>query len=219
LAIHPESIEIKDSKGASAIHVALTCQASAIHYALHLVDDDDDSAERLELLLECGGSHALCVQDSNEGTPLHQACDRGYPRDVIMILVANHSSALNVRATVGMTPLDRFRQNNQNFLTKYNYTGRHWEERYNELADTVITVLTGAPVYCSDLPSLHELLHNQEGTPDIAKFFICALRDQASLKDDNGNLPLHIVASRYSDNHIMYGKVIELLLEVYPAAC
>jgi ankyrin repeat protein len=44
-------------------------------------------------------------------------------------------------------------------------------------------------------------------------------RDQTSLKDDNGNLPLHIVASMYSNHNIMYGKVIEALLEVHPAAC
>jgi hypothetical protein len=68
---------------------------------------------------------------------------------------------------------------------------------------------------------LHELLHNQECTPEIASLLIYALRDQASLKDGNGNgnLPLHIVASRYSDDDFMYGKAIETLLEVYPAAC
>jgi hypothetical protein len=75
---------------------------------------------------------------------------------------------------------------------------------------------------------LHELLHNQECTPDIAKLLIYALRDQANLKDGSGDLPLHIVASRYSNDGIMlmayndgimYEEAIKTLLEVYPAAC
>jgi hypothetical protein len=44
-----------------------------------------------------------------------------------MILGANHPSALNIRDTHGMTPLDTFRQRHQYFLTKWNYTGRHWD--------------------------------------------------------------------------------------------
>jgi ankyrin repeat protein len=203
LAIHPESIEMTDLQGASATHVALRRD-----------DGDGSVVERLELLREGGG-----VQDSDGRTPLHQACYGVYPRDVIMILVANHPSALNIRDTHGMTPLDTFRRRHQYFLTKWNYTGRHWDERYNDFADIFMTLLVRAPVYCSDSPSLHELLHNQACTPDIAKLLIYALRDQASLKDGNGNLPLHIVASRYSDNDFMYGKAIETLLEVYPAAC
>jgi ankyrin repeat protein len=205
LAIHPQSIEMTDWRGASAIHVALGWL------------DDEDGFERLELLLECGGSNAIC--DSNGQTPLHKACESGYPRDVIMILVANHPSALNVRDKHGMTPLDTFRQHNQYFLTKSDYGNPTVQHMFTYLVDTAMTLLTKAPVRCSDSLSLHDLLHNEDCTSDIAKLLIYALRDQTSLKDDNGNLPLHIVASMDCDNDIMYGKVIELLLEVYPAAC
>jgi ankyrin repeat protein len=197
-AIHPESIEMTDSQEASAIHVAL-CQD----------DGDGPAVKRLKLLRESGG-----VQDSDWRTPLHEACQRNCPRDVITILIASHPNALNVRDTHGMTPLDTFRQFNQDFLTKWNYSGRHWDERYNEIADTAMTLLTRAPVRCSDSPSLHDLLRNENCTSDIATLLTYALRDQTSLKDGNGNLPLHIVASRYCDNDIMYGKIIETLLEL-----
>jgi hypothetical protein len=210
LAIQPELIEMTDSLGQSAIHRAAFTK-----------DYDKDAVERLEFLLKCGGAHALCVQDSNGQTPLHVACQDDTPGEkMVMMLVANHPSAINVRDIHGRTPLGTFRQYNKclRFLVP-DCTGLTWKESFIKLADTVITLLTGAPVYCSDLPSLHELLHNQECTPDIAKLLIYALRDQTSLTDDNGNLPLRIVASMYSNDNIMYRKVIEALLEVYPVAC
>jgi ankyrin repeat protein len=206
LTIQPELFEMIDYKGASAIHVALRPG-----------DGDGPAVKRLEFLLDWGGSHALCVQDSNGQTPLHEACQRNL-RGVIMIIIASQPSALNVRDKHGMTPMDTFRHWNRHSL-RLGYTGLDWDENHNKLADTAMTLLTGAPVYCSDSPSLHELLHNQECTLDIAKLLIYALRDQASVKDGNGNVPLHIVASRYSDDDLMYGKVIATLLEVYPAAC
>jgi ankyrin repeat protein len=241
LAIQPESIEMTDSLGHCAIHDAAFAGA-----------DDDDGVKRLKLLLECGGSRALSrKQDTMGQTPLHVACFQfPFSRDIAMMLVANQPSALNVRDKYGMTPLERLRLNSDELRLNgaiarvKDYTGLDWDENLNKLADTVITMLTGAPVYCSDSPSLHELLHNQECTPDIAKLLIYALRDQTSLKDGNGNLPLHIVASMYSDHDIVYvkailetllhlplhiiasmysdndyGKAIEALLEVYPAAC
>jgi ankyrin repeat protein len=206
LEIHSDLIEMTDPQ-----------RATAIHYAARA--DDEDAAERLKLLLERGGSRALCVQDSNGRTPLHEACHWGAPRDVVATLVANHAGALIVRDTVGMTPLETFRQYNQSFLAESDYTGPNWYEWYNNLADIAVTLLTSAPLRCSDSPSLHDLLRNPECTLDIAKLLTYALRDQTSLEDCNSNLPLHIVASMDSDNDIMYGKVVETLLELYPAAC
>jgi ankyrin repeat protein len=230
LAIHPESIEMTDRIGGTAIHDA----AFQLGYA---EPDSDDAVVtavgRLKLLLEFVGSHALFVQDSFGFTPLHVACQPVTPRDAVMMLVASNPGALNVRDRDGMTPLEELRRNSDYLyldrLPCVCYRGRYyWDENCNKLADTVITMLIGAPVYCSDSPSLHELLHNQECTPDIAKLLIYALRDQANLKDGSGDLPLHIVASRYSNDGIMlmayndgimYEEAIKTLLEVYPAAC
>jgi ankyrin repeat protein len=211
LAIQPELIAMTDSRGASVIHFALRRDDH---------DDDEDVVDRLELLLECGGSHGLCVQDSYSGTPLHEACTRIWhlPRDIFMTLVANHPSALYVRDRGGMTPLDTLHLYYDYFLKK-DYTGLDWEEKHSKLADVAMTLLTGAPVRCTDLPSLHDLLRSQDCTSDIAKLLTYALRDQTSLEDGNGNLPLHIVASRHYNNDIMYEEIIETLLELYPAAC
>jgi ankyrin repeat protein len=209
LEIHPGLMEMTDLQGATAIHVA----ARAC---------DKYAGERLNLLLECGGSRALCVQDSNGRTPLHEACHCGADRDVIATLVANHASALDVRDTVGMTPLETFRQHTQSFLANINYTSPYLANNgytYDNLADIAVTLLTRAPVRCSDSPSLHELLRNQECTSQMAYLLTYALRDQTHLEDSNGSLPLHIVASIDSNNDFMYRKVVESLLEMYPAAC
>ena len=207
LDIDPKLIKKTDSQGATAIHRAAR-------------EDDEDAAGRLTLLLEYGGSHVLCVQDSNGRTPLHEACYWGAPSDVIVTLVAYHPSALTVRDANGMTPLETFRLYNHSFLTESDYMGpNNWCEGYNNLVDIAMTLLTGVPVRCSDSPSLHGLLRNQECTLDIAKLFTYALRDQASFKDGDGNLPLHIVASMDSNNDIMYGNIVDTLLKLYPAAC
>jgi ankyrin repeat protein len=222
----PDGVLHVDKNGRTLLHKAILVSRYDAHdeytflrtiLAIHRRDDGDGPAvKRLQLLRECGG-----VQDSDGRTPLHNACQTNCPRDVITILIAIHPNALNFKDKHGMTPLHTFRQHNRRFLTKSNYgKGDPFRECWsNYLADTAMALLTGAPVRCTDLPSLHKLLHNQECTPDIAKLLIHVLRNQASLKDGDGNLPLHIVASRYSAEDIMYGKVIELLLELYPSAC
>lgn len=207
LEIDPEMIKKTDSQGATTIHRAAR-------------EDDEDAAGRLKLLLEYGGSHALCVQDSNGRTPLHEACHWGAPRDVIVTLVANHPSALTVRDSHGMTPLETFRQYNQSFLTESDYTGpNNWCEGYNNLVDIAMTLLTGAPLSCSESPSLHDLLRSEECTLDIAKLFTYALTDQASAKDSDGNLPLHIIALMDSNKDLIYGNLVDTVVELYPAAC
>jgi ankyrin repeat protein len=207
MSMMPELIHLADLNGATPVHRAAR-------------EDDEDAAERLKLLIKSGGLESLCLQDSDGRTPLHLACHWDSTREVIETLVASDPSALQVRDTNGMTPLDTFRQFHHSFLAQTDYNGDNWnEETCIPIVDSSMTLLTGSPLRCTDSPSLHDLLRNQHCPLDITKLLIYALNYQIRVQDSNGNLPFHIVSLKLSDDRAMYIKVVEMSLRFHAKAC
>jgi ankyrin repeat protein len=190
-----------------------------IHHAVHFaVCDKDyprlghDVAPLIELLVNNGDESGLDLTDVSGRTPLHEACSKGMQRDVIEILVKKYPGALAMKDDKEMTPLAVFRRRRRR-----KFQGRE----VLMAADVAMTLLTGKPLRCSDSPSLHFLLRNENCTMDIVRYLVTAMPGQASVKDENGDLPLHFIFSaQYHDtNSECAGDVVQQLLTAYPDAC
>jgi len=204
LCMNPKLINATDYSGAAPAHRAAR-------------ENDLDAASRLKVLVDNGG--ALRLKDSDGKTPLDTACRWGSTREVIETLVMSDPSALQVRNGSGMTPLATFHLCNDSFRNLLFTPHAHWSDATLNNVDILMTLLTGTPLRSSDSPSLHELLRNEQCTLVFAEILIYALRDQASVQDSNGNVPLHVIALKTPDDNTMYLKVLEMLLRLYPQAC
>lgn len=184
-------------------------QATPIHCAAR--QKGPQASELISFLAHREGDCALDLEDCRGRTPLHEACSSGN-REVIDVLVEKYPDALELEDESGMTPLALFRRRYRRHFT-------HYVNRHVTIADMSMTLLTRAPVRGNDAPSLHSLLRNEQCTLDIARFLIIALPDQALVKDETGDLPLHFICCIPNVDGTYYEQVVEALLTAYPAAC
>lgn len=193
----PALKESPDENGKTPMHHAVLISGS-------------DAVPAIELLVSDGDVCGLDLTDASGRTPLHEACTKGMQRDVIEILVKTYSDALEIKDNKEMTPLALFRRR----LRKY----RGCQVM---AADVALTLLTGKPLRCSDSPSVHVLLRNENCTMSIVRHLVTAMPGQASVKDENGDLPLHFIFSaQYHDaNSEHVGDAVQQLLYAYPDAC
>jgi len=225
VASSPDIIKMKTSKGETPLHLA--CSKGA-------------SPEVISYLIESYPG-AVSIKDSNLRTPLHSACSTTSTSGMVISALLNaHPSTVDDKDSGGKTPLKLLQECHEHvlssrpisnttayFLRYANTKSPHLLIHRSPISlcwDSISQVLMATyhkkpmfPVLGRETP---QVLHAAAAFPECySGFFQMALKvypQQAKEKDENGNLPLHIVASTPSQFH--FDDVISALLTLYPDA-
>jgi len=192
---------------------------SSGNIALHdsVKTDDKDSVDRAKLFIEIAGTDALRFRGDQGNTPLHSACFSP-TRTMINILVTADASVLQMRNDNGLTPFECF----QAHLYANVPTDSDWKQD-TEKVEMALTLLAGKPVCLAGAPPLHTLLRDERANALVKVLFVSLLVDQCSKMDEQGDLPLHIVAGleppeeTLQINHHL--ELLTVVLDEYPEAC
>lgn len=201
-------ITAKDSRGATPLHYVAysrNCSFSSIEVMMNYCEPSFDGEHTID--------PTTCVDIEGE-TPLHWALD-GYmsPRRIKQLL-RNSSAALHIRNLNGKAPFDLFTEN---------FVDANWKEHeipasetWRNIKDYLRTVDEVKDE--SEWRALHMLAASDVDFPRV--IYEMALHfdgNDASLFNDNGMLPLHLLCSNksYEASKDIIGP---LLIQKYPQA-
>jgi ankyrin repeat protein len=89
----PESLTIGDSNGNTPLHIAFR--------------NDEASQKVVRLLVDRGGAKALKMLDNEGFPPLHVACQNGYSKEMIKLMIERYPKALRIVESFGGTALHK----------------------------------------------------------------------------------------------------------------